>query len=99
MKRTKNMTYNETAEARELELYALNSYELYALYNSICNNLKRHARRGEYDREKAADAFYYFTCNASQAYKRDFGYSFSVGDRFTAAVNIRDGFELDNMEM
>lgn len=91
MKRTKSMIYKETEEARELFLYATNDGDLYrSMISPIIANLKKKAAKGIYDAEKAADAFYHVATEASRHYFRDFGYSFSVGDRFTVAVDMAD---------
>lgn len=91
MKRTKNMVYAETAESRELFLYATNDGDLYrSMVSPIIVNLHKKALKGVYDAEKAVDAFYHVATEASRHYNRDFGYSFSVKDRFTAAVDMAD---------
>lgn len=89
MKRTKSMVYRETDESRELFLYTVNNG---TTYNSTIiptlENLKRHCKRGNYDTERAIDAWYRVATIESNEYKKDFGYSFSVGDRFTVAVEL-----------
>ena len=91
MKRTKNMIHKETEESRELFLYATNSGDLYrSMITGTINNLRKKAIKGQYDKEKAIDAYYYVACKASEMYKKDFGYSFSVGDRFTVAVEMEE---------
>jgi hypothetical protein len=89
MKRTKNMIYKETTESRELFLYATNNGELYRRSISpIIENMKKKVKKGVYDSEKAVDAFYNVATLASDFYNRDFGYKFSVSDRFTVAVDM-----------
>ena len=91
MKRTKNMVYAETTESRELFLYATNDGDLYRnMVTPIIDNLKKKVEKGVYDAEKAVDAFYHVATEASKHYFRDFGYKFSVKDRFTAAVDMAD---------
>lgn len=91
MKRTKSMIYHETEESRELFLYATNDGDLYrSMICPIIANLKRKAQKGIYDHEKAIDAFYPVATEASRHYARDFGYSFSVTDRFTVAVDMAE---------
>lgn len=89
MKRTKSMVYRETVESSELLLYTVNDG---TTYNSVIIptlvNLKRHCKRGNYDTERAIDAWYRVATIESNEYKKDFGYSFSVGDRFTVAVEL-----------
>jgi len=89
MKRTKNMIYKETTESRELFLYATNDGELYrGMTTAVINSLKKKAKKGVYDAEKAVDAYYNVATEASRKYNKDFGYSFSVQDRFTVAVEM-----------
>lgn len=89
MKRTKSMIYKETTESRELFLYATNCGNLYRqMISPAIANLRKKAIKGVYDSEKAVDMFYYIATEASNRYNREFGYSFSVQDRFTAAVEM-----------
>ena len=98
MKRTRSMIYNETTESRELLLYATNDGELYRqMITPVVNNLRRTASKGWYDSEKAVDAYYRIACEASKRYNRDFGYSFSVTDRFTAAVDMEKFYRDDEV--
>lgn len=94
MKRTKNMFYKETEESRELFLYATNDGDLYRrMINNILDNLEKKIKKGVYDKEKAVDAWYYVATEASNRYFKDFGYRFSVTDRFTVAVDMADYYE------
>ena len=96
MKRTKTMVYKPTEESRELMLYAINNGDLYRRQIlPVINSLRKKAAKGTYDSEKAIDAWYYVACSASQMYNKDFGYSFSVTDRFTAAVEMEKYFKED----
>lgn len=98
MKRAKNMIYKASDEARELFLYATNSGVLYdrQIKPSI-ENLRKKARKGTFDKDKTADLFYYVATSASAMYDKDFGFSFSVQQRFTAAVDMVD-FYIDEIE-
>ena len=59
MKRTKNMYIRPSHEATELELYALNGDEnLYRWLWNVVGTLKKHYKRGNYNPERAIDAFY-----------------------------------------
>ena len=94
MKRTKSMIYKESEEARELFLYATNDGDLYrSMISPIIANLHKKAKRGVYDNEKAVDAFYHVATEASNHYFRDFGYKFSVADRFTVAMDMADYYK------
>lgn len=89
MKRTVSMKYNETAESRELFLYATNCGDLYRQRISpAIANLRKKAIKGAYDADKAVDLYYYIATAASDMYNREFGYKFSVAERFTAAVDM-----------
>lgn len=91
MKRTKNMIYKATDEVRELFLYATNSGVLYTqqIEPSI-KSLRKKFKKGTFDKDKAADLFYYAATSASAMYDKEFGFSFSVQQRFTAAVDMVD---------
>lgn len=89
MKRTKSMVYNETTESRELFLYATNDGNLYrSMTQPVIDNLKKKLAKGIYDADKAVDAYYHIATEASNKYHKDFGYAFSVADRFTVAVDM-----------
>ena len=91
MKRTKNMVYKETTESRELFLYATNDGNLYRqMATPIIESLKKKAAKGVYNSDKAVDAWYPVATSASNKYNKDYGYSFSVQDRFTAAVDMEE---------
>ena len=92
MKVTKNMKYEKSVEARELMLYAANNAELYSDVISTARTLSKKLRKGIYDHELAVALWYRFACEASRHYNNDFGYSFAVGDRFTAAVDLEEYF-------
>ena len=96
MKRTRTMVYKPTEESRELMLYTINNGELYRRQiTPVINSLRKKAVKGTYDSEKAIDAWYYVACSASQMYNKDFGYSFTVTDRFTAAVELEQYYRED----
>lgn len=94
MKRTKSMVYNPTTESRELMLFAVNDGDIYRrLATATINNLRKKHVDGTYDKEKAIDAWYYVACFASNKYFNEFGYRFSVADRFTCAVEMEDYYK------
>lgn len=89
MKHTKSMVYKPSTESHELFLYTVNDGDLYEHMTSpIIENLKKKAKKGIYDSEKAVDLYYNLATAGSKAYCKDFGYSFSVQDRFTCAVDM-----------
>ena len=91
MKRTKSMIYNPSAEAHELMLYAINDGDLYrTMICPVIDNMKKKVAKGIYNAEKATDAFYYVATEASNHYFRDFGYKFTVTERFTVACEMVD---------
>lgn len=94
MKHTKNMIYHETIESRELLLYATNDGNLYRqMITPIINNLRKKAQKGTYDINKAIDAWYPVATAASNKYFKDFGYRFSVQDRYTVAVDMEEYYK------
>lgn len=89
MKRTKNMFYNPTEESRELELVTLNDGRLWdRVIDPIINNMEKKAKKGIYNTDKAIEAFYHATTEASNQYYKDFGYRFTVTERWTASVEV-----------
>ena len=93
MKRTKNMYYEMSEEARELVLTAENDGELFEhMISPILNNLAKHYAKGVYNADKAVDAYYRVATEASERYNKEFGYRFSVQQRFTAAVVLEEDF-------
>lgn len=91
MRHTKTMTYRDTTESRELFLYATNDGNLYRqMITPIINNLRKKAQKGVYDMDKAVDAWYPVATAASGKYNKDYGYSFTVQERFTAAVDMEE---------
>ena len=96
MKRTKNMIYNPTTESRELFLYAVNDGNLYrGMTVGTIKSLGKKYHKGAYDKEKAVDAWYYVATEASNRYFKEFGYRFSVADRFTCAVELEEYYSED----
>lgn len=94
MKRTKNMVYTPSEEANELFMYAINDGRLYRrMTENILNNLEKKIKNGIYDKDKAVDLWYYLANEASNKYNEDFGYRFTVKERFTAAVDIAEYYE------
>lgn len=92
------MKYQPSTESRELFLYATNSGDLYRrLIALIISNLRKKAIKGVYDSDKAVDAYYTAACRASEMYNREFGYSFTVADRFTAAVEMEEYYRDDEV--
>ena len=93
MKITKNMYVENTAASRELELYVYNDRNIYLhQIKPLISNLQRKFARGDYNATKAIVAFYHITTNASNKYYKEFGYKFSVTERWTSAYYILQEF-------
>lgn len=91
------MYFAESMEARELYLYADNNADVYfRVILPVMKNLYRYVKRGNFDREKAVDAFYPAADFAARKYCRDFGGNFSavfdVTARFSAACMLFDRY-------
>lgn len=104
MKRTKKMVVNQTAESRELALYADNSSAIYFQYIvPICKNLAKKYSKGVFDKEKAVIAFYPAACAAAIRYCKEFAnvkdapHIFDVTARYTAAADLL-GYYMENIE-
>ena len=98
MKHTKSMIYTPSTEATELFLFATNDSFLYHHHTEpIIKNLKKKAEKGIYNSEKAVDLYYYLATAASEKYYKDFGYKFSVTDRYTAAVDLEAYYKDDEV--
>lgn len=99
MKRTSTMIYKPTQEATELYLYITNTERLYRQrILPAVENLKKKHNKGTYDKEKAVDLWYYVANAGSDMYNKDFGYKFSVQDRFTVAVDLEAYFREEYIE-
>ena len=93
MKRTKSMVYEESVAASELVLYTENLAELYfGTIKMVLANLKKKVNRGVYDSNKAVDIWYHVVTEASKRYNKEFGYTFTVTERFTAAVDLEENY-------
>ena len=88
MKHTKNTIVCDSIEARELALCTENYDSLAAWINSVIKTLAKHYKKNRFDPEKAIDAFYPIATAGSNLYKKDFGYSFTTTERYTAASYI-----------
>lgn len=75
--------------ARELELYTINTGDLY--HRMICpiiENLRKKAAKGQYDKEKAVKAFSYVSNEAAKMYFCEFCGSGRYYDIFNAATRM-----------
>lgn len=95
MKRTKSMYYNPTAESRELSVYAANVESVYRTLQAIESNLDRKIAKGIYNSDKAIDAFFTAAEAAAAAYFKEWGYKFTVNERYNAAIELRNDYEID----
>lgn len=75
--------------ARELELYAINTGDLYRhMTLPIIENLRKKAAKGQYDKEKATKAFTYVADAAAKMYHREFCGNSRYYDIFNAATRM-----------
>lgn len=95
MKRTKSMFYNPTAESNDLYLYATNEYRLYNQIESVIANLEKKIAKGIYDSDKAIDIWFYVAENAARLYFKNWGYKMTVNERFNAAIELKNDYEID----
>ena len=58
----------------------------------VVRMLRKKFKKGVYDVNKAVDAWYHVATEASKLYKKEFGYLFSVADRFTVATDLEYHF-------
>lgn len=73
--------------ARELELYAVNTGNLYRrMVSPIIESLRKKAAKGQYEKEKAVKAFSYAAEEAAKMYHREFCGSGKYYDIFNAAT-------------
>ena len=98
MKRTSSMIYNPTSESHELFMVATNSGNLYErMIIPVLENLGKKILKGVYDADRAIEAFYHIADQAARQYKKDFGYMFTVTERWSAAQDMRDYYAEDYM--
>lgn len=104
MKHTKNMIVKETVESRELSLFANNDHNIYTNYIvPVVKNLAKHYKRGNFEMEKAIEAFFPAACAAAKKYCKEFARLedapkvFDVTARYTAAANLLDRY-IENIE-
>jgi hypothetical protein len=90
MKITRNMFYNPSTESEELTLCIENNGDAYRAIMAAIENLKKKAERGTYDPEKATILYYHIATEESKRYYKNFGYSFTVTERWTAAVELEE---------
>lgn len=99
MKITKNMYVENTYESRELAVYAINNRNIYFYQiKPVISNLQKKYVKGNFDATKAIVAFYHVTTAASNLYNKEFGYKFSVTERWTAAYNLLQEYMEDITE-
>lgn len=89
--------YVETAESRELKLYADNDSETYFKhYIPVAKNMSRKLEKGIFDNEKAVTGFLYVIDFAAKKYCREFGgiwhKVFTKADREAAAAAMVEDF-------
>lgn len=96
MKITRNMYVENTEESRELELYAMSDFIIYTYHiKPVIANLHSKYVKGNFDGAKGIIAFYHVATAASNQYQKEFGYKFSVTERWTAAYNLLQNYMED----
>lgn len=95
----------DDAEAEELALYIENTSELYhGITKSVIDNLKKKARKGLYDKERAVDAWMYAADAGAKMYDKEFGSGrgsltmFSKSSRRKAAEELARYYEENVLE-
>jgi hypothetical protein len=95
----------DDAEAEELALYIKNTSELYhGITKSIIENLRKKARKGVYDKERAVDAWMYAADAGAKMYDKEFGSGrgsltmFSKSSRRKAAEELARYYEENVLE-
>ena len=89
--------------ARELQLYADNTFELYRQKQDIEANLERRVKRGTYDSKKAPKLWRYWMDSAAKRYHKEFGSGGAWGDMFNvptrevAANSASKDWEAENL--
>ena len=93
MKHTKNMIYQETPASEELFVFAINDGQTY--FQSILpaiENLKKKVKKSVYNSEKAVDLWYYVANFAGERYRKEYGGTFTVQQRYTVACELERYF-------
>ena len=88
MTKTRSMFYKASAEADELYIVANNDSRVYPMLQAIEANLTKKINKGIFEAEKAVFAFFHVMDEVSKQYKKDFGYAFTVTERYTASVEM-----------
>lgn len=84
MSNTNSTPEIDEAAKTELELYAYNTYELYAQFKAIIANLQRKIKAGRYNPDLAPKLWQYWIDEAAKRYCREFGGA--VRDTFDKAT-------------
>lgn len=91
-----------SSAAFELKLYAENTGRLYPQYCAICKNLNKHNKRGNFDINRAADAFMPWLVIAAKMYTKEFCAAgdkyfniFPRADRYAAAVALANEYQAE----
>lgn len=90
MCRTSSMVYTPSDEARELYICTINNGDVYPQIQAVIANLKKKYKKGSYNKDLAVDAWYHVAEHEAVIYYKEFGYKFTVTERFTCAVNLEE---------
>lgn len=80
----------DESAARELVLFADNTFSLYGQKQSIIANLRRKANKGIYDHDLAAKLWGYWMMSAAKAYCEEFGCHISTFAPATREMAARE---------
>ena len=92
MKITKSMIYTPSPEATELYLCTVNNGDVYPMIKAVYTNLRKKYLKGTYDHNLAITAWYHVAAAESDIYNRDFGYSFTITERYTVATDLESEY-------
>lgn len=90
------MYYVNSAEKRELCLVSEHNYENYSLIKPMFECIDKHIKKGQFNYENAVNGLYNKLYYISKNYERDFGYMFSVTERFSASITLLENYLADN---
>lgn len=102
MKITKSMFYQESPEAHELYLCCICNRDVYTQIQATKKVLQKKYNAGIYDHNAAVTAWYYVANAEARVYNKEFGYMFTVTQRYTAAIKLESyyyNFIVDNEEI
>lgn len=92
MRKTRAMIFVNSHEAEELYLCTIHNGDCRNRIKAVYTNLKKKWDKGTYDSDRAIEAWYYVAEGEAQVYNRDFGYKFTVTEKWSAALKLEEHF-------